>query len=275
MGHLPRARTIVLALTAFLVAVVGSSPGAAIDARAATVVARTATAPRLGHASARVEREAEPGPRASQPATRTPELETGHLLVEVTRPLRITARPGAGPVVGTMPDGSRFYDQPTVAWVMDVSDDGRFGLVPVPYSGADMTGWIALRGLERRTTHIEVRADLSEHRVEVLRGSRVLFRTPAATGATVSPTPTGRYFVTDRVAFPGGGSLGTFAFGISGIQTDLPPGWSGGDQLAIHGTNAPGTIGTSASAGCLRVSERALDLLRPLLRLGTPVIVVR
>jgi lipoprotein-anchoring transpeptidase ErfK/SrfK len=159
--------------------------------------------------------------------------------------------------------------------VIDVSDDGRFGLVPVPYAGDDVTGWIPLRGLEQRITHIEVRADLSEHRIVVLRGDRVLVRAPAAIGAEVSPTPAGRYFVTDRVAFPSGGSLGTFAFGISGIQTDLPPGWSGGDQLAIHGTNAPGTIGTSASAGCLRVSERALDRLRPLLRPGTPVIVVR
>jgi L,D-transpeptidase-like protein len=76
------------------------------------------------------------------------------------------------------------------------------------------------------------------------------------------------------VAFPRGGALGTFAFGISGIQTDLPAGWDGGDQLAIHGTDDPGSIGTSASAGCLRVSERVLDRLRPLLQPGTPVVIV-
>ena len=97
---------------------------------------------------------------------------------------------------------------------------------------------------------------------------------PAATGAAVSPTPPGEYFVTDRIAFSGG-SLGTFAFGISGIQPKLPPGWTGGNQLAIHGTNDPASIGRSASAGCLRVSERALDRLKPLLALGTPVIVER
>jgi lipoprotein-anchoring transpeptidase ErfK/SrfK len=67
--------------------------------------------------------------------------------------------------------------------------------------------------------------------------------------------------------------LGSFAFGISGIQPHLPAGWSGGNQLAVHGTNDPSSIGTSASAGCVRVSERALHLLLPLLKLGTPVII--
>jgi lipoprotein-anchoring transpeptidase ErfK/SrfK len=77
------------------------------------------------------------------------------------------------------------------------------------------------------------------------------------------------------VPFPSGGYLGSFAFGISGIQPQLPAGWSGGDQLAIHGTNDPSSIGTSASAGCVRVSEATLAVLRPLLRLGTPIVIHR
>ena len=70
-----------------------------------------------------------------------------------------------------------------------------------------------------------------------------------------------------------GSALGSFAFGISGIQPHLPAGWSGGNQLAIHGTNDPSSIGTSASAGCVRVSEWALAHFEPLLRLGTPVVI--
>lgn len=195
------------------------------------------------------------------------------LLVRIERALPITARPGGGRPRGVMPAGSRFYDSPTVAWVRRVSDDGRFGRVDVPYAAPGATGWISLRGLSRSWTRIHVEADLSDHRITVWRGDEVLFRAPAATGAPASPTPAGHFFVTDRVPFGAGGSLGTFAFGISGIQPNLPAGWSGGDQLAIHGTNAPSTIGRSASAGCLRVSERVLDRLRPLLGLGTPVIV--
>jgi lipoprotein-anchoring transpeptidase ErfK/SrfK len=75
------------------------------------------------------------------------------------------------------------------------------------------------------------------------------------------------------VPFSPGSSYGSFAFGISGIQPNLPAGWTGGNQLAIHGTNQPWSIGRSASAGCVRVSESTLARLLPLLRYGTPVIV--
>jgi lipoprotein-anchoring transpeptidase ErfK/SrfK len=195
------------------------------------------------------------------------------LLVRIERDLTITARFGDGPVVGSLPAASRFYRSPALAWVRRTSPDGRFGLVDVPYSARPRSGWIALRGLERTWTRVRVIADLSEHRITVRRGGVLVFRTTAGTGGPASPTPVGRYVVADRVAFPAGGPLGTFAFGISGIQPNLPAGWTGGDQLAIHGTNAPATIGRSASAGCLRVSESALARLKPLLRIGTPVVV--
>jgi lipoprotein-anchoring transpeptidase ErfK/SrfK len=205
--------------------------------------------------------------------SRTPERDERPLVVHVDRPLAITARPGGGRTIGTMPTGSRFYHTPIVAWVREISRDGRFGLVTVPYVAGDRSGWISLRGLETAHTTISVDADLSEHRITVRRGEEVVLRAAAATGSGSSPTPSGHYFVTDRVPFPSGGVLGTFAFGISGIQPNLPAGWSGGDQLAIHGTNDPSSIGTSASAGCLRVSAGTLSRLRPLLRLGTPVVI--
>lgn len=195
------------------------------------------------------------------------------LLVEIDRDLAVTARPGGGRIVGTMPAASRFYRTPAMAWVRRTSADGRYGLVDVPYVAEPRSGWIRLRGLERSWTRVRVIVDLSEHRLTLRRGPDVLLRAPAATGAPASPTPRGPFVVTDRVAFPGGGSLGTYAFGMSGIQPNLPAGWTGGDQLAIHGTNAPSTIGRSASAGCLRVSEAVLARLKPLLRLGTPVVV--
>ena len=208
------------------------------------------------------------------PAPPRPAEPTGNLLVRVPRDMPVRANPGANAsVVGTMPSDSKYYDVPVTAWVEEVSPDGRWGRVEIPYAWPRQHGWIALRGLTRRTTGVEVHIDISEHRITVTRAGQHVLGMPAATGAAVSPTPPGEYFVTDRISFSGG-SLGTFAFGISGIQPKLPPGWSGGNQLAIHGTNDPSSIGRSVSAGCLRVSERSLDLLQPLLQLGTPVIVV-
>ncbi len=185
--------------------------------------------------------------------------------------MRVTARPGGGRVVGVIPARSPYYGVQTRAWVLRVSPDGRFGLIPVPYAGEAVTGWLRLRGLRTSMTRISVRVDLSAHRLFLRRGDHVIFSAPAATGAPSTPTPVGRYVVSDRVPFSAGSIYGTFAFGLSGIQTHLPAGWTGGNQLAIHGTNEPSSIGRSASYGCLRVSERVLDRLRPLLRLGTPV----
>jgi lipoprotein-anchoring transpeptidase ErfK/SrfK len=180
--------------------------------------------------------------------------------------------PGA-PVVGTVVASSKYYHVPIVIRVETTNPGGTWGRVELPYVWPRVDGWIPLRGLEREQTFMHVDVDLSEHRVRVYKHDDLLYSVPGATGASASPTPPGAYVVTDRVPFASGGALGSFAFGISGIQPHLPAGWSGGNQLAIHGTNAPSSIGTSASAGCVRVSEWALDRFKPLLRLGTPVII--
>jgi lipoprotein-anchoring transpeptidase ErfK/SrfK len=180
----------------------------------------------------------------------------------------------SAPVIGRVTGRSRYYGAPTVAWVEEVSANGRWGRVELPYVWPRRDGWIRLRGLATATTRIRVLVDVSSHRLTVRDGGGVLFRAPVATGRSSSPTPAGEYFVTDRVPFSAGSAYGSFAFGISGIQPRLPAGWTGGDQLAIHGTNAPSTIGTNASAGCVRASEATLAKLKPLLRLGTPVVIV-
>jgi hypothetical protein len=211
--------------------------------------------------------EGQPTPKAQEERA----VSRPALLADIPQELPITARPGKGKVIGRMPAGSRYFGEPHTAWIQDRSSNGRFGKVAVPYSGTRATGWIRIAGLDLSHTPYRVRIDVSRHLVTVLRLDKVIMSIPAATGAPASPTPPGHYFVTDLVAATPGGAFGSYAFGLSGVQPKLPVGWSGGDQLAIHGTNDPGSIGTSASAGCLRVGERALDRLKPLLRLGTPV----
>jgi hypothetical protein len=212
----------------------------------------------------RVDRANGAGARRPRPAT----------LVHVRAGMTMRARPDAGArAIGTMPSSSKYYHVPIVAWVEEVSSNGRWGRVEVPYSSPRRDGWILIAGLRRETTGVSVDIDLSHHRITVARFGRRLLSAPAATGASSSPTPPGDYFVTDRVPFSVGSSYGAFAFGISGIQPRLPPGWSGGNQLAIHGTNDPGSIGGSNSAGCVRVGAATLQRLIPLLRLGTPVLI--
>ena len=67
------------------------------------------------------------------------------------------------------------------------------------------------------------------------------------------PTPTGRFAVTDRLRTGRAGSpYGCCALALTGRQTKLPPGWPGGDRLAIHAHAAAGAIGRRrhSSAAC-------------------------
>jgi len=240
------------------------------------VAASVATHPGAQHTAVRTEVLAAEGTR--RPEHHTPSRSrwgAASVLVHI-RAGGIVARRNpwaSAAAVGTVASASKYYRVPMVLWIEETNAKGTWGRVELPYVWPRVDGWIPMAGLARVTTFVHVDIDLSEHRVRVYKRDKLLYSVAGAIGAWSSPTPPGEYVVTDRVPFPSGGALGTFAFGISGIQPRLPAGWSGGDQLAIHGTSDPSSIGTNASAGCVRVSEWALDRFKPLLRLGTPVLI--
>ena len=178
-----------------------------------------------------------------------------------------------GPAMGTMaatsPLGAHSW-----SWAVSTTRNRRWARIVLPWRPNNETGWITLTGRRTVRTAIWVQADLSRRTVTLMkgRGSLVVFK--SAIGTSSTPTPTGRFSVTDLVATGDpSGPFGWYAFGLSGHQPNLPVGWGGGDQLAIHGTNDPPSIGTAASAGCLRVSSAALSTLKRYLRLGTPVVI--
>jgi lipoprotein-anchoring transpeptidase ErfK/SrfK len=194
-------------------------------------------------------------------------------LVDAANGAVVRARPN-GAIAGTLP-GRTPLGTATWLWAVQTSPDGRWARVILPWRPNGRTGWISLRGRRTVSSRIWIRADVSRRRVDLMRGGGMLRSFIAAVGAAGSPTPVGRFSVTDPIATGDpGGPFGWYAFGLSGHQPNLPPGWSGGDQLAIHGTNAPSSLGTAASAGCLRVSAAALGVLKRYLRPGTPVIIV-
>jgi L,D-transpeptidase catalytic domain len=129
-------------------------------------------------------------------------------------------------------------------------------------------------GLHLRRTRWSLHADLSARTLTLRRDGRRVQRMTVAIGRPGSETPIGRFAVTDKLS---GGRFGPYygccILALSGHQPNTPPGWTGGNRLAIHGTDSPGTIGAAASAGCLRAGDADL---RPLMRrvpLGAPVFI--
>jgi hypothetical protein len=193
-------------------------------------------------------------------------------LVDAANGAVVRSRPN-GRIAGALP-GRTPLGTTTWLWAVQTSRDGRWARVILPWRPNGRTGWISLRGRRTMTSRIWIEADISRRRVNLKLGSRTLRSFVAAVGAPLTPTPVGRFSVTDPIATGDpSGPFGWYAFGLSGHQPNLPAGWSGGDQLAIHGTNAPSSLGTAASAGCLRVSSAALGILKGYLRPGTPVVI--
>jgi hypothetical protein len=130
------------------------------------------------------------------------------------------------------------------------------------------------RALRLRRTAYSLHADLSERALELRRGGHTIRRLAVAVGRPGSETPTGRFAVTDKLSGSRYGPYyGCCILALNGHQPHLPAGWPGGDRLAIHGTDSPGTIGTAASAGCLRAADADLQLLMRRVPLGTPVFI--
>jgi hypothetical protein len=130
------------------------------------------------------------------------------------------------------------------------------------------------RAVEPHQTRVSLRVDLSQQRLE-LRDGRVRRSVRVGIGGASSPTPTGRFAVTDKLRGARyKGVYGCCVLALSGRQDRTPPGWRGGNRLAIHGSSSPGNF-TGGSAGCVRADARTLKTLMRRVPLGTPVFVSR
>jgi hypothetical protein len=191
------------------------------------------------------------------------------LTVEITRPVRLRATPGGAVVGGILPKTEFHSDTilPVVA-----QRDGWLGVVSKELPNGRV-GWIpASAGLVTYRTHWSVVASLSRREVVVRRSGRVMQRFRVAIGGPSTPTPTGRFAVTDKLLTQDPASVyGCCILALSAHQPRTPQGWGGGDRVAIHATNLPETIGTAASLGCLRAPAAEARRLVRTVPLGTVV----
>jgi L,D-transpeptidase catalytic domain len=195
----------------------------------------------------------------------------GHQVVRVSPGATVAARDRPrGRVVARLPARTEFGSPQTLA-VLE-REDGWLGVSTTALPN-ERVGWIDpdSEALSYARTPIELRVDLSRRTLSAQSRGQVLHRSNVTIGGPSSPTPTGRFAVTDKLRGADFGSYyGCCILAISGRQTKLPPGWRGGDLLAIHG-GPSWAIGGRLSAGCLHATEADLRWLMRRVPLGTPV----
>lgn len=185
----------------------------------------------------------------SYPGARAPQVST----IKATRPL--TGAPTVLPVVGRAEADGR-------PWVR----------VLLPQRPNSASAWIPADGTQSGKTEWRVVIDRSSRKAEVRKGNRVVRRFSVVVGARKTPTPTGSFFVAERVPQPKGTATGPWALALSAYSNVLQEFAGGPGQIALHGrTGLRDPLGTAASHGCVRFDDSAIRWIAGHVSAGTPV----
>jgi lipoprotein-anchoring transpeptidase ErfK/SrfK len=222
---------------------------------------------------------------APKPPTSTtqPQNTEGISATYAAAPLRNAITTGGDVAVYASPDANAQptemlsaqteYTLPRSFLVFDQYQDWLHVYLPVRPN--DATGWIKASDVTiSQPLEYQIKVSLADKKLWLLENGAVQFEEPAAIGTDENPTPTGVFYYTDPLdlATQPGTAYGVFAIGLSGHSNTLSE-FAGGDgQIAVHGTNDPGTIGTPVSHGCVRVNNDVITKLAAL-PLGTPVVI--
>lgn len=105
--------------------------------------------------------------------------------------------------------------------------------------------------------------DIATHKLTLYEDDQVVITFPISVGKSKTPSPLGEWKVVQKSLNWGNG------FGTRWLGLNVPWGIYG-----IHGTNKPGSIGSSASHGCIRMFNRDVEKLYPMVPAGTTVRIV-
>jgi peptidoglycan hydrolase-like protein with peptidoglycan-binding domain len=105
--------------------------------------------------------------------------------------------------------------------------------------------------------------DAYKKRMTVYSDGEPYHKFPVAVGKPSTKSPIGEWAIIGKDAHWGGG------FGVRWMRLNVPWGIYG-----VHGTNKPGSIGTAASHGCIRMFNRHVKVLYSWVDIGTRVKII-
>ncbi len=214
---------------------------------------------------------AAPSTTESAPTTSAPAVHDGPMrAVSLVTELVVLDAPGGAPVA-TVADRTAFGTATVLGVAAPPAGDGWVSVF-VPTRPNGLQGWVRASDVRLEPLTAEVFVDLTARTLRVVDDGVEMGTWPIAIGRPDRPTPTGRFFVTDKIATGDPNSVwGAHAFGISAFSDVLTDFIGGIGQIGIHGTNNPDSIGQAASSGCIRLPNEVIDGLIERLPLGTPV----
>jgi lipoprotein-anchoring transpeptidase ErfK/SrfK len=152
---------------------------------------------------------------------------------------------------------------------------------------ADGSEWLQVRALRNRSqvnvwipkwaTHTiwmryRILVDISRRRATIYRDGKVVKRWKVVVGAPSTPTPTGHWYVVDRMRLRTSWAYGKWALATSAFSRILKHFDGGQGQVALHARGSlTAPVGTAASHGCVRFNDKDIAWLAAHVPNGTPV----
>ncbi len=216
-----------------------------------------------------------PMPSAVPTVSADPALQERWMVGVATRPFPVYRKPSRSAKVLTEMPGFNSVGYPTVVLVdltKDVSGQ-TWRKVWLDKAPNGTQGWVPDGPLALYTTTAKIVVDLSQRRLTVYQHGGEVASFPVAVGAPGRTTPTGFFFVTQKLRPPSpNGVYGVLQLGTSAYQHTVP-GFPGGGPVGIHGTNEPWLIGKAISHGCVRMHNKDILEVSRLVPTGSPVII--
>jgi lipoprotein-anchoring transpeptidase ErfK/SrfK len=151
-------------------------------------------------------------------------------------------------------------------------DTGRlWAQVRLPVLPNGTVAWVPRTALGgNRAVRTRLVVDTEALKLTLLRGGRRVLRADIGVGAPDWPTPTGEFYIRNKLTKYRSAFYGPLAFGTSARSAVLTD-WPAGGHIGIHGTDRPDLLPGRVSHGCIRMRNADVVRLARLMPIGTPV----
>ncbi|MBT5581967.1 MAG: L,D-transpeptidase family protein [Acidimicrobiaceae bacterium] len=163
------------------------------------------------------------------------------------------------------------HNHPLVLMVTARTSDGQWLKVQVPSRPNGTEGWTPATQATLSTHFVHASLKLTNRVLKVWNGDVLIAETQAVIGRSGTPTPLGRFFISDLVEKSPSSFFGPYVMTLSAFSETLATFQGGIPVISIHGTSQPWLIGGAHSNGCIRIPNDVVTFFAANVSMGTPI----